>query len=156
MRNLSIEMILLLEPGVHGILPLDFLLKLHESVKQSLRSGRASRDVNIDRNNTIASPDNRVGIMVVAAAVGATAHADNPPGLRHLIVDFPQSGCHFVGKRACDNHAVGLPRGRTEQKTEAIEVVTRGACLHHFHGAACKPEGHRPEGVVACPIDEVI
>ena len=39
---------------------------------------------------------------------------------------------------------------------EAIEIVARGAGVHHLHRAAREPEGHRPERAGACPVEEVV
>jgi len=90
--------------------------------------------------------------MVIPAPVRAAAHADDPPGLRHLVVDLPQRGGHFVGERAGDDHDVGLARGGAEDDAQAVLVVARGGEVHHFDGAAGEAEGHGPEGALARPV----
>ncbi|RWW33946.1 hypothetical protein GW17_00001303 [Ensete ventricosum] len=57
--------------------------------------------------------------------------------------------CHLVGDRSGDNLAIGLARAGTEDYTKVIEVITRGACMHHIHGTAGEAEGRRglAEGV---------
>src|SRR5689334_24769577 len=94
--------------------------------------------------------------MVVAAAVGARAHGDHPAGLGHLVVDLAQRRRHLVAQRAGDDHDVGLPRARTEHDAEAVEVIARGAGVHHLHGAAGEAEGHRPERAGARPVDRLV
>lgn len=64
--------------------------------------------------------------MVVAAAVCAAAHGDDPSGLGHLVVDLAQGGSHLVGEGAGDDHDVGLTGGGTEDDSQAILVVSWG------------------------------
>src|SRR3569832_1399406 len=94
--------------------------------------------------------------MVIAAAVGAGAHRDHPARLGHLVVDAAQRRRHLVHQRAGDDHHVGLTRTRTEHHAEAVEVVTRGAGMHHFNGTAGEAEGHGPQRTGAGPIDELV
>lgn len=72
-------------------------LQLENTVHEGLASGRAAGDVDIDGDDTVAAADDAVAVVVVAAAVGAAAHADNPSGLGHLIIDLTQGGRHLVG-----------------------------------------------------------
>lgn len=92
--------------------------------------------------------------MVVAASVGAGAHADDPAGLGHLIVDLTQGGRHLVGEGPGDDHDVRLAGGSTENDSQAILIVARGGEVHHFHGAAGEAEGHRPEGGLSAPVGD--
>lgn len=82
--------------------------------------------------------------MVVAAAVGATSHGDNPSGVGHLIVDLAQRRSHLVCQGTGDNHNIGLARGGTENDTKAILIVAGGGKVHHLDGAAGETEGHGP------------
>jgi hypothetical protein len=51
-----------------------FLLELEEAVHETLRRGRAARDVDIDRDDSIAASHDGVGVMIIAAAIGTGAH----------------------------------------------------------------------------------
>lgn len=73
----------------------------------------------------------------------------------HFLL-LAKSRCHLVGERSGDNHAIGLARAGTEDNTEAIKVITRGAGMHHLHGAAGEPEGHRPDGPAAGPFHQIV
>src|ERR1700728_600545 len=52
----------------------DFLLQLHDPVDKRLGRGRAAGHVDIHRHDAVAAAHHRVGVMVVAAAIGAAAH----------------------------------------------------------------------------------
>jgi len=90
--------------------------------------------------------------MVVTAAVGAAAHADDPSGIGHLIVDLAQGGSHLVGEGSGDDHDVGLAGGGSEDDSETILIVAGGGEVHHLDGAAGETKGHRPEGGLAGPV----
>ena len=62
--------------------PLDFLLQLQDTVHESLGRGRASGHVDVDWDNTVAASDDRVGVVVIAAAVGARSHGKNPVNIK--------------------------------------------------------------------------
>src|SRR5689334_12227985 len=64
----------------------DLLLELHDAVHQGLGGRRASRHVHIHRHDAIAAAHDGIGVVIVAAAVGAASHADYPARLRHLVV----------------------------------------------------------------------
>src|SRR5262245_38559408 len=49
----------------------DLLLQQQHAVEQCLRRRRAARHVNVDRHDPIAATYDRIGIVIVAAAVGA-------------------------------------------------------------------------------------
>ena len=83
--------------------------------------------------------------MVVAAAIGAAAHGDDPLGRGHLIVDLAESGRHFVGHRARHNDAIGLTRTRSEHHTVAVHIVAGSRDVHHFDGAARQAECQWPQ-----------
>ena len=42
--------------------------------------------ININRDDAITPPDDRVRVMVVTAAVSTAAHGDDPARLRHLVI----------------------------------------------------------------------
>lgn len=78
---------------------------------------RTSRHIDVNRDNSVASADNRVAVVVVPTAVCATSHTDNPTGVGHLVINLSESGSHLVGQGPRDDHDVGLPGGGTEDDT---------------------------------------
>ena len=94
--------------------------------------------------------------MVIAAAIGATSHADHPARVRHLVVNHPQRGGHFVGERACDDHHVGLTGGGAEDYAKTVLVVARSGEVHHFDGAAGEAEGHGPQRGLPGPVGDLV
>ena len=135
---------------------LDFLLQLQETVQQTFRRGWAPGDVNVDGNNAVATADDSVGVVIVAATVGATSHRNYPAGLGHLVVYFPECGCHLVRQRAGDNHDIRLTGGSTEHNAKTLHIVSGSGGMHHFHGAAGEAESHRPQRAFARPIGDLI
>src|ERR1700730_13294892 len=74
----------------------DLLLEEQYAIEKRFRRGWAAGDVDIDRHDPVAAAHDRIGIVVIAAAIGAGAHRDHITRLRHLIVDLAQGGGHFV------------------------------------------------------------
>lgn len=129
-------------------------LQLENTIHQRLGSRRATRHINVDRDDTVAATDDAVAVVVVAAAVGAGAHGDDPAGLGHLVVDLAQGGSHLVGEGAGYDHDIGLAGGGAENDSQAILVVAGGGEVHHFDGAAGEAKGHGPEGGLAGPVGD--
>lgn len=127
-------------------------LQLEDAVHEGFAGGGASGDVDVDGDNAVAAPDDAVAVVVVAAAVGTTAHGNDPSRFGHLIVDLAQRGSHLVGEGAGDNHDVGLTGGGSENNAQAILIVSRGGKVHHFDGAAGETKGHGPEGRLSSPV----
>src|SRR5262245_29456015 len=79
-----------------AILPLDrpfaadLPLELHHAVEQRLGGRRTAGDVDVYGHDPVAAAHHAVAVVVVAAAVGARAHADDVLGVRHLVVDLAQ------------------------------------------------------------------
>lgn len=136
----------------HAHLP----LQLENTIHERLTGGRAPGDVHIDGHDPIAPPHNAVAVVVVAAAVGARAHGDDPARLGHLVVDLAQRGRHLVGEGAGHDHDVRLAGRGTEDDAHAVLVVARGRQVHHFDGAAGEAEGHGPKGGLAAPVDDLV
>ncbi|KAI7514872.1 hypothetical protein KC347_g219 [Hortaea werneckii] len=84
------------------------LLQLENAKHERLGSRRAARDVDIDRDDPVATPGDGVAVVVVTTAVGTAAHGNDPSRVRHLVVDLTERRRHLVGKRAGHNHHVGL------------------------------------------------
>ena len=132
------------------------LLQLENTEHERFGSGWAAGYVNVNRYNAVASSDDTVAVVVVAATVGAATHGDDPSGLGHLIVDLAQSGCHLVGEGAGDNHDVGLTGRSTENNSHAILIVTGSGKVHHLNSAAGETEGHGPERALARPVCDLV
>ena len=115
-----------------------------------------SGNIDIHRHNTIATTDYRVAVVVVATAVGATTHADNPPRIGHLIVNLTKSGGHFVRQSTGHNHHIGLTGGSTENNSQTILIVAGGRKVHHLDGTAGETESHGPEGALAGPVGNLV
>lgn len=131
-------------PHLQSLHALDLLLELENSVEERLGSRRTSGNVNIYWDDSVASADYRIRVVVVTATVGAASHRDDPARLGHLIVDFTKSWSHLVRERAGDNDNIGLSWRGTEDDTVSIHVVSRGGDVHHLDGAASKTERQRP------------
>ena len=82
-------------PHLGTLHPLDLLLELQDAVHERLGRGRAAGHVDVDGDDAVAAAHRRVGVVVVAAAVGAAAHGDHPAGLGHLVVHFAEGGGHL-------------------------------------------------------------
>src|SRR5215470_8116440 len=55
----------------------DLLLQQQHAVEQRFRRRRTAGHVDIDRHDAVAAAYHRIGIVVVAAAIGAGAHRDH-------------------------------------------------------------------------------
>jgi hypothetical protein len=130
--------------------------QLDEPVQQRLGRRRAAGHVDVHGHDAVAAAHHRVRVVVVAAAVGARAHRHDPARLGHLVVDLAQRRGHLVAERARHDHQVRLARARAKDDAEAVEVVARGAGVHHLDGAAGEAEGHRPERAGARPVEHVV
>lgn len=69
------------KPGQRSLLP------THDdkpNAQQRLSGRRASRHVEVDRDDPVATANDRVRVVVVTASVRARTHRDDPAGLGHL------------------------------------------------------------------------
>ena len=132
------------------------LLQLEDSVHERLGSGRASRHVDVYWYNPVTSSCDRVAVVVVSSSVCAAAHGNNPPGVRHLVVDLSQRGRHLVCEGSSYDHDIGLSGRGTENDTETILIVSWGGQVHHLDGTACETESHRPEGALTGPVGNLV
>src|SRR6202007_2294753 len=101
-----------------------FSLLQQDAVKEGFRSRRAPGALDAHGHDAIAAANHGVGIVIVAAAIGAGAHRDDVARLGHLVVELAQRRRHLVAERAGHDHHVGLARRRPEEGAEAVEVVT--------------------------------
>ena len=139
-----------------GVVATNLVLQLDDPVEQGLGGGRTPGNVDVHRDDPVAPAHDGIRVVVIAPAIRAGSHRNHPTGLRHLVIDLPQSRGHLVAERTGDDHDVGLARTRPEDDAEAIEIVAGGPGLHHLDGAAGQTEGHGPERTGASPVDEVI
>ena len=144
------------QPRAIGAGAADLVLQLEDPVDQRLGGRRTARHVDVDRHDAVAAAHDRIGIVVVAAAVGAGTHRDHPARLGHLVIDLAQRRGHLVDQRAGDDHHVGLARAAAEHDAEAVEVIARRAGMHHLDRAAGKAEGHRPQRAGPRPVHQVV
>lgn len=150
----NIRLLAVPHPGDLGMSHL--LLQLENTKHERLGGGRATRHVNVNRHNPVATPRNTVAVVVVTTAVRARTHGDDPAWVGHLIVDLAQSWRHLVRERAGDDHDIGLTGRGAENDSHAILVVAWCGEMHHFNGAAGETEGHGPEGALACPVGDLV
>src|SRR3546814_9825645 len=93
--------------------------------------------------------------MIIAAAIGATAHRDDIFRVRHLSVHAAQRGCHLVAQRPRDDHHVRLAWARARRGAEAFHVVTRNVDVDHLDRAAREAKGHPPPRTRARPVEQI-
>jgi len=132
------------------------LLQLENTEHQRLGGRRASRDVDIDWNNSVTTTSDTVAVVVVTTTVGAATHGDDPSRVWHLVVDLAKGGRHLVRERAGDDHDIGLTGRGAENNSHAILVVAWGRQVHHLDGAAGKSEGQWPEGSLTGPVGDLV
>lgn len=125
---------------------------MEDSVKQGFTGRRTTRDVDVDRNDSVDTSHDGVGVVVVTTTVGAGAHGDDPSWVGHLVVHHSQGRGHFVGDGTGDDDDIGLSWGGSENDTQSILVVSWGGGVHHLHGTAGQPEGGWPEGGLSGPV----
>src|SRR2546422_4964557 len=108
----------------------DLVLQLHEPVDHRLGTGRAARDVDVDRDDRVDAHDGRV---VVVEAAGARAHAegDDPLRLGHLVVDALEDGRHLVADRPDDEEDGGLAGGEAREPPPQAGLVGVAAPRRH-------------------------
>src|SRR6185437_2429053 len=74
--------------AINGAGAADFPLQQHDAVEKRFGGRRAARNVDVDRHDAVATTHHGVGIVIVAAAIGAASHRDDVTRLRHLVVDL--------------------------------------------------------------------
>src|SRR5216683_470720 len=134
----------------------NLLLKLENGVEKRFGARRAAGNVNVDGNDLIAALHD--GVIVEDAAGGcASAHGNDPLGLRHLVVKQANDGSHFLREAAGDNHQIGLARRGAENFcAKTRDVKSRRSHGQHFNGAAGEAKTERPDGAFARPVDGLV
>src|SRR6476646_5395593 len=134
----------------------DLLVEHDDPVQERLGPGRATRDVDVHRDDLVDALDDRV-VVEHPAATRADAHRDDPLGLDHLVVDLAEDRRHLLAHPAGHDHQIGLAgAGPEDLHPEAGEVVVRGAGRHHLDGAARESERGGEDRVPASPTDNVL
>lgn len=131
-------------------------LELENAIHQCLTTGRTSGDINIHGDNSVASPDHTVTIMVITPAIRTAAHANDPSRFRHLIVHLAQGGSHLVSQGARNDHDIRLSRGSAEDYAQTVLIVSGSREMHHFDGTAGEAERHGPEGALTAPVGDYV
>lgn len=120
------------------------LLHLEDAIKQSLGGGWAAGDINVYGQNAVDATKNTVAVIVVAAAIGTAAHADDPFGVWHLVVTQPNSRRHLVGDSAGNDDDVGLTGRGSEDDSQTVLVVSWHRAVHHLDAATCQGKSEWP------------
>lgn len=128
------------------------LLQLEDAIHECLGGWRAAWNIHINRNNSVATPNNRIGIMVVATTVSTRAHGNHPSWFRHLIINLSKRRGHFICQSTGNNHNIGLTWRGSENDTQSILIVSGGRDVHHLHSATRQTEGHWPERTLSSPV----
>ena len=76
-------------PNMEILAPVDLLLQLEDSIKQGLGCGRATWNINVDWDDPVATPNDRVRVVVISTTICTATHRDHPPWLGHLII-YPE------------------------------------------------------------------
>jgi hypothetical protein len=150
------------KPESHHLLPVPhprnlrmshLLLQLENTIHQGLTRWRASRHVDIDWHDSVASSSDAVTVVVVSSAIGTRTHGNDPSRLKkvsvlsifpqlitsylgHLIINLSQRRRHLVGERTGNNHDIGLTWRSTENDSHSILVVSWCREMHHLNSAA--------------------
>src|SRR6266568_7406523 len=134
-------------------LTLNLVLKFEQRVEQRLGPRRASRHVNVHRDDVVRALQHRVA-PIHAAGRGTRAHRDDPFRLGHLVVDALHGHGHLVSHRARDDHAIGLPWRKAHHfHSEARNIKPARPRRHEFDGATSQSHRHRPDGILAKPVN---
>jgi len=94
--------------------------------------------------------------MIVATTISTTSHGNDPSRFRHLVINLPQCGCHFISQSPCHNDDISLTRGRSEDDAESVHVVPWSSDVHHFHSTTRQAEGERPNGALSSPVHKIV
>ncbi len=134
----------------------NLFLQLQDAVEEGLCCGWTPRNINVDGHDAITAANNRIRVVIVAPAIGATPHADDVAWNGHLIVDLAEGGGHFVGEGPCNDHDVALSGAGTEDDPKAILIVAADGHMHHFDGTAGQSKGHGPHASCTNVPDDLV
>jgi hypothetical protein len=140
----------------NGSFRFDLFLEERQTLEDGLGPGRASGNVNIDRQDLIDTLDHAIDI-VHTAAVGARPHGHDPLGFGHLLVKAKNDGCYLFKDGPGRNEQIRLT-GRASQNfgPESPDVVSGRVGYHLLDKTTGQSEEHRPEAVLSRPVDDVV
>ncbi len=149
-----ISRVLLALPGFHYG---SFSCSLREPADERFRAWRATRHINIYRDNTVYSLYNMVAMLPVrTSTIRAGSHGYNIARLRHLLVKAADAVGHFKCYRPGDDHYISLAGRSARGHAETLHIVNRSACAHKFNGTAGYTERHGEHGREPGPVQEII
>src|SRR3712207_9192898 len=85
-------------------------LQLHHTVKDCFRTRRATRDVNIYRNQLVNTTYHVVALLERSATNRATTNGHHVFRLCNLVIETLEHRRHFVGNSTCAHNQVSLTR----------------------------------------------
>lgn len=103
---------------------LDLLHEKDEALKEGFGPGRAPRNVSVDGNDVVVSPQHIVGVEIQAPVI-LQAHRDHPLRLHHLVVD------HFEA-RSEPNAYKHPQRSMSNPEPAAAPTSTLQSCTTAF------------------------
>ena len=138
-------------PSFHS---LDFFLKQHASLNQSLGPWRASWNIDVHRNDTVNSRKHVVRVKVQSARNCTGAHCDNVFWFRHLVIDKSETRRHLSCDCSLDNNQVTLSQGsKSLDDSKSFDIISRTRCRTKLHTAARGFDVDRPQGPNSSPVD---
>ena len=134
-------------------LAVDLLLQHDQAIQERLRRGRATGNIDIDRNILVDARNDVIAFFERPAAGGAGTHRDDVFGFGHLVVEPGDHRHHRLGDRARDDHQIGLPGRAAENLGAKPGDVEPARCrADHLDRAAGQPETQRPERRAPSPV----
>src|SRR6266542_3928997 len=134
----------------------NLVLQLHQAIEELLRTRRAAKNVDVDRDDLVHALQHGVAVERPSHG-GAASHGNHPLRVGHLRVDALHYGRHLQGDGAGDDHQVGLARaGAKDLRAEARDIEARGGRGDHLDGAAGQAKRHGPDGGLPRPVENVV
>ena len=135
------------------------MFKFDYSLKKRLRTRWTTGDIDVDRKKFVGSKDDAVLTLEGKwpSGNGAVAERHYPFGLGHLIVESFDTGHHFFGDGAGNDHDITLSgRGAKYFSSEAGHIKSGTSGRHHFYGTTGYTKRQGPQGVCPADIDQFV
>lgn len=86
---------------------------IKESINKQIHGGGGEKNkmregLQVYRYDSVTSTYDRIRVMIITSTISTRSHTDDPTRFRHLIINFTQCRCHFVGKCTSYNHNIRL------------------------------------------------
>src|SRR5581483_10821030 len=134
----------------------NLVLQFQQRIEEVLRPRRTADHVHIRGHDLVHALQHRIRVERPAHR-GASAHGDDPFGVWHLVINALHDRRHLQRDRTGHDHQVALARAGAEDfRAEASNVEARSRRRDHLDGAARQAKGHRPDGRLARPVEDVI